>query len=112
MGRRPLKELLPKLLLRERLDGPCWIKVRFLNKKMTAWLEPARHLAHNRAAFGKMVEKRSNGNQVIRRIRGLVVHDVKFANFEIAARNACHQVGTDVAGGNMSGGSHGLRKPL
>src|ERR1044071_1937286 len=100
------------MLLRGRLDSPCWIKVRFLNKKMTARLEPARHLAHNRAAFGKMVQKRSNRNKVIRRIRSFVVHYVKFANFQIAASTPLHQIGTDVAGDDVPGESDALREPL
>ena len=79
---------------------------------MTARLEPACHLAHNRATFGKMVQKRSNRNKVIRRIRWLVVHDVKFANFQIAARNPFHQIGINVAGDDMPCGSDALRKPL
>src|SRR5262245_8177679 len=109
---RPLNELLPKIFLRWRLDGPRWIKVGFLNKKLTARLEPARHLAHYRAAFGKVVQKRSNRNKVIWRIRWFVVHDVKFANFQIAACNSFHQVGMDVAGYDMPGGSDTLREPF
>src|SRR5262245_30144991 len=112
MDCRPLNELLPKMFLGGRFDGPGWIKVGFLNKKLTAGLEPARHLGHDRAAFGKMVEKRSNRNKIIRRIRWLVVDGVKFANFQIAARNALHQIGIDVAGDDMPGGSDTLREPL
>src|SRR5262245_50542809 len=112
MGRRPLNELLPKTFLGEWLDGPSWVEVRFLNKKLTARLEPARHLAHNRTALGQMVQKRSNRNKVIRRISWLVVHDVKFANFQIAARNPVHQISMDVAGDHVPGGSYALREPL
>src|SRR5262245_31213690 len=112
MGCRPLNELLPKMFLGERLDGPSWVEVRFLNKKLTARLEPARHLAHYRAAFGKMVQKRSDRYKVIGRIRWLIVHDVKFANFQIAARNPAHQISMDVAGDDMPGGSDALREPL
>jgi hypothetical protein len=40
------------------------------------------------------------------------VHYVKFANFQIATRNPFHQIGTDVAGDDMPGGSDALREPL
>jgi hypothetical protein len=40
------------------------------------------------------------------------VHDVKFANFQIAARNPFHQIGINVAGDDMPCGSDALRKPL
>lgn len=59
-----------------------------------------------------MVQKRSNRNKVIRRIRWLVVHDVKFTNFQIATRNSLHQISMDVAGDDMPGGSDALREPL
>ena len=59
-----------------------------------------------------MVQERSNRNKVVRHIRRLVVHDVKFANFQIAARNAFHQIGMDVAGDDMPGGPDTLREPL
>src|SRR6476620_10994668 len=112
MDRRPLNELLPKMFLRGRLDSPCWIKVGFLNEKLTARLEPSRHLAHYLAAFGKMMQKRSNRNKIVWRIGWLVVNDVKFANFQIAARHPFHQVDIDVAGNDMPGGSDALREPL
>ena len=54
MVRRPLNELLPKTFLRWRLDGPG-IEIGFLNKKPAARLEPARHFADNRTAFGKVM---------------------------------------------------------
>src|SRR5262245_22106113 len=112
MGRRPLNELLPKMFLRGRLDSPCWIKVGFLNEKLTARLEPSRHLAHYLAAFGKMMQKRSNRNKIVGCIGWLVVNDVKFANLQIVARNPFHQVSMDVAGDDMPGGSDALREPL
>jgi hypothetical protein len=59
-----------------------------------------------------MMQKRSNRNKIIRRIRWLVVNDVKFAHFQIAARNPFHQIGMDVAGDNMPGESDALREPL
>jgi murein endopeptidase len=59
-----------------------------------------------------MMQKRTNRNEVKRRIGWLVVHDVKFANFQIAAGNASHQIGMDVTGDDMPGGSDTLREPL
>jgi fructose 1,6-bisphosphatase len=111
MVRRPLNELFPKAFLGWRLDGPRWIEVGFLNKKPAARLEPARHFADDRTAFGKMMQERANRDEVIRRIGRFVAHDVKSANFEITACNPFHQIGMDVTGDDMPGGSDALREP-
>ena len=39
------------------------------------------------------------------------MHDVKFANFQIATRNPVYQISMDVAGDDMPGGSDALREP-
>jgi hypothetical protein len=106
-----LNELLPKVSLGGRLDGPRWIEVGFLNKERPARVEPARKLAHNRAAFGKMVQKCTHHDEVIGRIGWFIVHDVELADFQIAACNALHQIGTDVAGNDVSGGADALCEP-
>ena len=110
MACRPSNELLPKMLLRRRLDGPGRIKVGLLNKKPAARLEPARQFADNRAAFGQVMQERAKRNEVVGRIGRLVVHDVEFAHGEIAA-DPVHQIGADVGGDDVSGGSDALREP-
>src|SRR5580693_6158391 len=84
MARGPLNELLPKTSLRWRHDSPRRVKVGFLNKEPPARLEPARHPADNRAAFGKMVQNRADCDKVERRTWRFVMH-IKFPHFEIAA---------------------------
>ena len=59
-----------------------------------------------------MVQKRTNRDEVIGRIRWFIVHDVKLTDFQIAACNPVHQIGTDVAGNYMPVGSDALREPL
>ena len=40
------------------------------------------------------------------------MHHVKFTDFQIAACNPLHQIGTDVAGDDMSIGPDALGEPL
>jgi hypothetical protein len=83
-----------------------------LNEQPAARLEPARHFADNRAAFGKMMQNRTDGDEVERRTRRFVIYDVKFADFEIASGNPLQRIGPDVGGDDTAGGSDALREPL
>jgi hypothetical protein len=83
-----------------------------LDEQPAARLEPARHPGHHRTAFGQMVQKRANGDEVVWRSRWLVVHDVELTNLQIAAGNPCHQIAMDVGGRDMPGRPDALREPL
>jgi hypothetical protein len=59
-----------------------------------------------------MVQQRAYGNEVIRRIRQFVLHDVELADLQIASGNSSHQIGANVCSDYMPARSDTLGEPL